>query len=343
MSRRVSRLPGEHQKGPRRIRWALYAYPPELRRAEGDVLVSLASDLVEAGGSSPSREAAGLVRDGLAQRLGVTARAPWRAALRRVALVAAGAMCALVWGVAAWWLGKLGWPLWPGWSWVTALVAPVLILGGHLGGRRTAVASGALLLIGLGIAQANGGLQGSGLRGGLAWDLRGDGWNAGGQTLDLPLLAYSLPLSLVVLASAAHRRQPLPRSVALAAAAWVVAGAVAVRLLMAGMAALNPVASVNIAGFRLDGVALCMAASAGAVPIALGVAFARRHTDPAGLLAATLGGAAACPVLCMSVLHVVGGESLSALVASSLAAVLAVVTVARSSAATEERGLRQQG
>ncbi|CAN5517610.1 hypothetical protein BH20ACT18_BH20ACT18_06900 [soil metagenome] len=67
----------------------LRAYPRTHRERDGEVLLSLAHEL-HAGGSSPWREGAGLVRGGVAERLRLRCRvlvgAPWRAALARLAL-----------------------------------------------------------------------------------------------------------------------------------------------------------------------------------------------------------------------------------------------------------------
>ncbi len=63
--------PPERDRAPRRLRWALRAYPHRVRATEGDVLLSLARDLLDEGGSSIDREALGLLRGGLVARAGV--------------------------------------------------------------------------------------------------------------------------------------------------------------------------------------------------------------------------------------------------------------------------------
>ena len=83
--------PRHRDRPPRRLRRALYAYPSEVRDAHGDVLISLARDLVDSGASSVGREALGLLRGGVAARLGLVALAPWDPALRRSAILATAA------------------------------------------------------------------------------------------------------------------------------------------------------------------------------------------------------------------------------------------------------------
>ena len=86
-------------------------------------------------------------------RLGLVALASWEQALRRVAIVFAGALLAIACGAAmTWWKGFAH----PGEVWLAVLAAPALALGGLLSGRRPLVVLRALLVLALGAAQANG-------------------------------------------------------------------------------------------------------------------------------------------------------------------------------------------
>lgn len=315
---------------PRRLRWALHAYPRGVRATEGDMLLSLARDITDEGGSSLNREALGLLRGGLAARAGAVARAPWEPALRRAALGIAGAIFALVCGAAASWLRE---PAWPGWSWIAVLTAPALVVAGHLAGRRALVAGGALLLIASGVAQANSlaptlfSLQGS-----IEWGLRGGGWEAGsGRSVDLPLLACALPGAVVILASAAHVRRPVPAA-AVATVAWLVAGAAGVALAVDRIAASTPASTVILGGIRLDALGLCMAAAVIAAMASFAFGCARRSRDPAGMLAGVL---VVAPVLPVVVLYGLAGLALGdgqaylALAAAAVALAAGFVAIVR--------------
>jgi hypothetical protein len=103
----------------RLLRCALLAYPRVRRERDGAVLLDCAAELAAAG-SSPAREAVGLVAGGIAARAGVARAelraAPWRAAGVRLALPLACANLAL-WCTGAahlhgmslgrWWTGVL--------------------------------------------------------------------------------------------------------------------------------------------------------------------------------------------------------------------------------------------
>lgn len=73
----------------RLLRFCLRGYPRAHRERDGEVLLALAIELSRHG-SSPWREAAGLLRGGMAERVRIRwrglVRAPWRAALARLAL-----------------------------------------------------------------------------------------------------------------------------------------------------------------------------------------------------------------------------------------------------------------
>jgi hypothetical protein len=97
----------------RLLRAALLAYPRECRERDGEVLLDCAAELARSG-SSPVREAAGLVGGGLAARARAACRdvldAPWGAALERMAVPLAASNLAL-WAVGAarvWSPGPLG-------------------------------------------------------------------------------------------------------------------------------------------------------------------------------------------------------------------------------------------
>lgn len=184
------------------LRACLLAYPRRLRSVEGDVILALALDLIDAGASAGS-EAVGLLRGGVVCRLNLSAR-PWRAALERLgAPLAALFLAAMVLGVrhASGTVGQ-----WPGWSWTAGLVGCLAAAVGLSWGRRTMAAGGALLIVGLCLLDAAGDLWGSGTR----W------WAA---TVDvLPALG---PAALVLLVSAAVARRgatPWRRL------SWIVAG-----------------------------------------------------------------------------------------------------------------------
>ncbi len=314
---------------PRRLRWALRAYPRDVRATEGDTLISLARDILDEGGSSIDREALGLLRGGLAARAGALARAPWEPALRRAALGIAGAVLALACGAASWWLRD---PAWPGWRWIAVLTAPVLVIGGLVAGRRAPVAGGALLLLVLGVAQANGFRPTFALQGSIEWGVRG-GPNAGAAaSFDLPLLACALPGALVILASAAHARRPVPRAAAAATVAWLAAAAAGAFLAVEGIATRNPPSALTLGGIRLDGLGACMAAAVVAAMISLALGLARRRRDPAGMLAGALVVAAVLPVVVLyglAALPLGDGQGHVALLMASVAIAAGFVAIVR--------------
>ncbi len=128
----------------RLLRAALRAYPKAVRERDGDVLLDCAADLAGDGGSR-AREAAGLVRGGLAQRAHVArgdlGAIPWRAAAERLAVPLAAANLA-VWGAGAariWGLAPLG-------RWWSVLLAgaAVALLGALTRERRLAGAGWAV-------------------------------------------------------------------------------------------------------------------------------------------------------------------------------------------------------
>src|SRR5215210_5792284 len=94
-----------HSIRDRLLRLCSHSYPRAVRERDGEAIVDLAGELADAG-SSPLREAAGLVLGGASVRLrgtiGGLAAAPWQEARARVALPLAAALFAL----AAVWAGR---------------------------------------------------------------------------------------------------------------------------------------------------------------------------------------------------------------------------------------------
>ena len=248
--------------------------------------------------------------------------------MRRAAILVAGALLAMVLGSAATWIRE---PAWPGWTWSATVAAPALVLAGHLTGRRGPVAGGALLLLVLGIAEANGHVWVP-LHAVIEWELDGAGWQARsfGST-QLPLLACAVPGALLVLASSLHRRPPASRSTSLLTVAWVTAGAIAVRLVLQ---ALDAVPVNRVGGVGFNALALCIAFVTAAALVALSVRLARRERDPAGLLAMSLAVGALLPVAAFygaSTLLIDERATLAAWVASALGIAIAMRSLVRRS------------
>ncbi len=105
------------------------AYPKPVREAEGDLLLSLASDMLDAGQSSVNREMGGLLFGGVAARGRVFVMAPWREALHRGSLIIGCGLLAKLYGTFA---AGLDGGVWPGWTWSAALAAPALLVVGQL-------------------------------------------------------------------------------------------------------------------------------------------------------------------------------------------------------------------
>lgn len=295
-----------------RLRVALRAYPRAARQAEGDVLISLARDMVDGGQSSVNREALGLLQGGLLARAGDLADVPWGKALHRAGLPIAAALLALNIGMFSFWIEGL---TWPGWSWILVVAAPALAVFGLLGGWRSPLILGAALICLLGVAQGNGLMPAVGLQGDI-------GWPTGGFTL--PPLACAIPAGILLLAAGCSRGHRASRSTILATLAWVIAGAIAARLLVP--------AEVTVGSITLNGVALCMATYGIAAVTAMVVGTGRRRRDPAGMLAGILGLATVLPVaLLYAVSSVPLGDNLLLLLLalSTLATTAAVIRVVR--------------
>jgi primosomal replication protein N len=131
------------------LRLCSHAYPRAVRERDGDAIVDLAQELVEAG-SSPLREAAGLVSGGASVRVRASATgvasAPWHEARARLALPLAAALFALV----AAWAGRSGVAsAWVGWSVVVTFAAAAVTLAGAAAGHRWLTAAGAFAMTGM--------------------------------------------------------------------------------------------------------------------------------------------------------------------------------------------------
>lgn len=264
---------------PRRLRIALHAYPREVRQAEGDLITSLAEDMIDDGRSSLNREAIGMLWGGLAARAGDLADAPWPDALHRVALWISTALFAIVLGAFAFWQDGL---TWPGWSMIATVAAPAAALFGLLAGLRWPVTLGALLLCLLGFAQGNGHLPSVRLEGIFSWPDSG---------MSLPLLACAIPASLVLLASSLTTPRPASRSTVLVAVAWVAAGAIPTYLLYPSTLVIGsaPVTSEYVAA----PMAVCTVVAIAAFV----TGFIRRRSDPVGALTGVLALVTVLPVM----------------------------------------------
>jgi hypothetical protein len=131
------------------LRLCSHTYPRAIRERDGEAIVDLARELADAG-SSPLREAAGLLLGGTSVRLRATvsglAAAPWHEARARLALPLAAALFAL----AAVWAGRSGVAqAWVGWSVVVTFAAAALTLAGAAGGHRWLTAAGAFAVTGM--------------------------------------------------------------------------------------------------------------------------------------------------------------------------------------------------
>ncbi len=131
------------------LRLCSHTYPRATRERDGEAIVDLARELVDAG-SSPLREAGGLLLGGTAVRVRATvsgvAAAPWHEARARLALPLAAALFAL----AAVWAGRSGVAqAWVGWTVALTFAAAALALAGAAAGHRWLTAAGAFALTGM--------------------------------------------------------------------------------------------------------------------------------------------------------------------------------------------------
>ena len=306
---------------PLLIRAALRAYPGRMRRTEGDLLLSLAADLVESGRSSTTREALGLLRGGLEARIGATAAVPWAEALGRVALPAAVALLALVIGAASVRIQSFAWP---GWSWIAVLTAPALATVGLLRGRAGVIAAGAFALLALAVAQGNSRLDGVNLAGDISWGATDSGSVITTGGVYLPLLGCTVPVALLLLGVAFTPPPRAPRATVVTALAWTAGGALAVHLILGRELRLGTV--------HMDGLAVCMVAGCLGAAAAAGIGTLRRNHDAAGALAGALSIACAIPPIALYVVSLLfdSGPGLAAAVLTTvLAPVLVLAGTAR--------------
>ena len=181
----------------RLLRLCLRAYPRALRDSDGETLLDLARELVDAG-SSPLREAAGLLGGGVRLRARLAAHelgeAPWREARALLALPLAAALLAVALAGAEHATRGLDWI---GWSWALTLAGAIWALAGAATGRRGMVGAGALVLAGMFGLDSVRDLYGSGSR----WAVP-----AGTSYVDLLVMWLPAAILLVVCASAVERR-----------------------------------------------------------------------------------------------------------------------------------------
>lgn len=180
------------------FRLCLRAFPDSARRAEGDMLVGLASDLSEQE-SAVAREAVSLLASGLMKRARVARRElpllPWREALGQLALPLAAALSAVVVAGAA---SKAS-GLWVGWSWAVTLLAAALSLAGVALGRRRTALSGSVLLLGSLVLEA------------LRANSGQSRWTASIAGVSADVLVLALPAAFLLVASTWAMRSTRPR------------------------------------------------------------------------------------------------------------------------------------
>jgi hypothetical protein len=195
------------------LRLCSHAYPRSVRERDGAALVDLAEELVE-GGSSPLREAAGLVRAGTSARLraeiGAIAQAPWFAARARLALPLAAATFALA-AAGAGRAEVMSGTEWVGFSVSVTLAAAGTALVGAAMGRRWLAGWGAFVLTGMLALDAYRDLYGLGSR-----------WHSevGSAIIDVLVLWIPAGLLLMICAGAVSR---VPTQTGIRRLAWTVA------------------------------------------------------------------------------------------------------------------------
>lgn len=256
------------------LRLCWHAYPRRVREHHGETILDLAHELVEAG-SSPFREAAGLLVGGTSVRLRATisglASAPWHEARARLALPLAAALFAL----AAAWAARSGVAqAWVGWSVVVTFAAAAVTLAGAAAGHRWLTAAGAFVVTGM-----------------LGLDALRDHYGRGSRfhsevgsaLIDVLVMWIPAGLLMLVCASAVRRVDP---EVGIRRLAWaLVPGAV-----------LLVIASEPTRVVVADRIVLFGGFVAAAVLVIL--AIARRRTDPAlPLIAALMVAVVAGPAL----------------------------------------------
>lgn len=307
---------------PRRLRFALHAYPRRRRCADGEVLLALAQDLADLDGHSVNREALGLLAGGLVERAELLASASWQRALPRAALPVAVGFAAVALGAAVMSLHSV---TWPGWSWLLLLGAPACALAGLLTGRPLPVGAGALALVLLGVAQANSGAQALHLVGTVDWDTDAGATNG----FSLSLLAAGIPGALLLLASVPFVREAKPRATWRATAAWVLAGAVAVRAALGLDEPSDAVGSVALGVVRVDGVGLCMVGFAALAVAALFATLLPGVRSPQRVKVAVLVALTVVPATALYCASALSTGSASVLALFALAATVATAALLR--------------
>jgi hypothetical protein len=295
------------------LRLCSHTYPRAVRERDGEAIVDLASELVDAG-SSPLREAAGLLLGGTSVRLrttigGLTA-APWHEARARLALPLAAALFAL----AAVWAARSGVAqAWVGWSVALTVAAAALALAGAAAGQRWVTAGGAFVvtaMLGLDALRDHYGPSGS-------------RYNSEVGSALIDVLVMWIPAGVLMLVCAGAVRRVAPE-VGIRRLAWA---------LVPG-AALLVLASEPTRVVIADRIVLFGGFAAAAVLVTL--AIARRRTDPVlPLIAAMVVAVVAGPALWILASFLPPPESgapplaLAYFAAGGLAAAVAVALLAR--------------
>jgi hypothetical protein len=238
------------------LRLCAHAYPAAVRRRDGEALVDLAVELTEAG-SSPLREAGGLLRNGAAVRMrsffGGLAGVPWSDARARLALPLAAALFAVAAagagraGIASWWVG---------WSVLVTLGAAGVAVLGAAAGNRWLTAAGGLAITGMLALDALRDTYG-----------RGSRWHSEVGSALVDVLVVWLPVGLLLIACAGAVAR-VPAEAGIRRAAWALLPGAAL-LILASEPARIVIADriVLFGGFA--------AASAFVI-----LAISRRRTDP---------------------------------------------------------------
>jgi hypothetical protein len=190
------------------LRLCSHAYPRAVRERDGEALIDLAQELVEAG-SSPLREAAGLAWGGASARLSGALRlltgSPWHEARGRLALPLAAALFALA-AVGAARAGMAQY--WIGWSALVLFVAAAVAVAGAAAGHRWLTATGALAVTGMLGLDALRDVYGAGSR-----------WNSEVGSALVDVLPIWLPAGLLLVACAGAVTR-VPAHVGIRRLAW---------------------------------------------------------------------------------------------------------------------------
>ncbi len=266
------------------LRAALLAYPRDLRRTEGPVLLALAEELIE-DGWPVRREVLGLLGGGLSARLRLTG-VPWAAAFDRLAFpLAALLLAAMICGSGFDTYGGN----WVGWTLGIGIGGALAALAGIAAGQRFLAVPGAVLVVFVCGLDGYRDLYGSGSR-----------WVA----FAVDVLPALLPAAILALAAAA-----VPRSPALTKGLWALCAALAL-VLVARLVRENTTTGTTVLAAGGALVCACLVASvrAGAAARAA-AALALSAAAPAALWSvAAKAPADAAPAVLL------GGAALTALV-----------------------------